>query len=636
MKVGNQFTMVHLKSFCAFVVLYFLTMASDAAGQTVDSLHVEPLELPSISVAHELAWKSGVFGHTFGYAGWLDGIAPMGRNPNRLQVRLGDLRLNDGFTGIPRLDLVPAIWLNKLDLKPNFEVSGSFDSLASPSPYTLVRYESSGGGGQAVRTIHVQNRRIHLGSTPVKLQTAFGYAGESGTGEYDGSALRRSRDVSFKVGLKSDRWSVELFDVASRRRVGAHAGVLPINESNPSSIYQRLGATVQDEDARRKSLRNDLVLTGKTVVKGFLSSISSIWTRETLDFGNDVVRQKGVMDVMAATAHFSLPLNRFSIELTFSTRRENMVSGSIFPDEMPSPRTFTSALVLVEGTIGPTQLAASLGPALADGRSWSELDASAHTSFGNWSGNLTLHRAGRAMTWHELEGFGSVLSPSSGNKTPIEQFISATLSWQIGLFSFSGTGLFEVNQDVLVTRMGSDPEDGSANYLASVEQLDGSTSATSASFELGFRKNTSKGIWATFNPVFRSTSSDDSSDLGKAWRQSMPSSWAAGSLGWKAILFDGDLDLNVYARARVWSEMGGLRLHTPTGILALPFDLTQRVEANWLVDFVAEAGIRGAIVFLSRENAFSGTNLLFGNLIVPDYPLAEQRTRFGVYWPINN
>ncbi len=617
--------------------LCFIFHGLTASGQTVDSVHVSPLQQPSLSTSHEFAWKPGVFGHTFGYAGWTDGIAPMGTDPNRVPVRVGNLRFNDGFTGIPRLDIVPVTWLETLSLSPNLSIEGSFDSLASGTPFTLVRYESSGSGGQAVRTLHVQNRTVKLGSTTAKLQTAFGYAGASGTGEYDGSALRRGREVSARIALNLKNWSVQLFDVASRKRVGAHGGVLPINGASPSSIYQRLGATVQDENARRRSLRNDFTLSGATTVRGYDATIAGIWTKQTLDFGDDSIREKGVLSSIGTEATFSRLfeqvafLQRFQVELQLASHRESVVSGTIYGDELPSARSWGSAELRVNGTAGSAMYAVSAGPGFGDGRSWGVFDASAALEKGAFRAQVAAHRAGRRLTWHERDGFGSVVTSSlqEPNK-PIEQFVSTTISWLPNLFSFFWTGLIERNTDLLVSQLGPDQK------VATVLSLPGTASATVMSMEIGFRDRTSKGIWAKLNPVLRSTSTDQPSDLATAWKESMPSSWASVSLGWKSILFDGDLDLNVYLRARAWSEMGGLRLHTPTGILALPNDPTERVDANWLVDFVAEAGIRDAIIFFSRENFLSGTTLLYGNTIIPDYPLAEQRTRFGVYWPISN
>lgn len=128
---------------------------------------------------------------------------------------------------------------------------------------------------------------------------------------------------------------------------------------------------------------------------------------------------------------------------------------------------------------------------------------------------------------------------------------------------------------------------------------------------------------------------DDGTDT-TLWERSLPERWASGRLGWKALLFQKDLDLDLFIRGRVWESMNGLRLHTPTGLLVLPEDLSAPVDGNWLMDVGAEGDVRGATLFVAYENVFSGTNWQIGNLLVPDYPLPRQRVRFGVYWPIMN
>jgi len=107
-------------------------------------------------------------------------------------------------------------------------------------------------------------------------------------------------------------------------------------------------------------------------------------------------------------------------------------------------------------------------------------------------------------------------------------------------------------------------------------------------------------------------------------------------LGWKALLFQDDLDLDAYLRVRWWDSFTGRTIHTPTGQFVLSGVNQEPVASSWLVDVVAEAGVRGATLFFAYENMFSGTTTLIGNLVIPDYPLPRQRIRFGVFWPIAN
>ena len=231
---------------------------------------------------------------------------------------------------------------------------------------------------------------------------------------------------------------------------------------------------------------------------------------------------------------------------------------------------------------------------------------------------------------HEAIGFGSVMLRSAFDVNPIFQDASLRAGVRFDLFSIEATGFVQSNSDLLINRLGTDAT------LAAVEYLPGSSRSTGVSLNIGFRDLSKRGLWARINAVSRSVRTDDTSNAARAWSASMPDFWASAFFGIRALLFSEDLDLNAYIRARYWGEMGGLRLHTPTGLLALPANLDSQVPADWLVDFVVEAGVREATIFVAYENATSGTTMQIGNLIVPDYPLPRQRTRFGVYWPIAN
>ena len=331
---------------------------------------------------------------------------------------------------------------------------------------------------------------------------------------------------------------------------------------------------------------------------------------------------------MKALAEKSIGTHLLSLRLKMEN--ESLSKGTVFPADLSKKRTIYSAETSIEGSKKALFYMGSAEFGTAQGAAWSSILGNAGVTKGPFSVEMTLNRSSRILSWHELRGFGALLSRSPIDVSPIEQFASITLGWRSTLFSIDWTGMLTLDKELLVTR------EGESSTSASVEHLEGYASSSVSSLVLGFRTQATKGLWAKINPVLRSASTDASSNVALAWKESLPSSWATATLGWKATLFNKDLELNAYSRARYWKGMGGLRLHTPTGLLVLPFDNSERVESNWLVDFVAEAGVREATIFISFENAFSGTTALFGNLIVPDYPLPEQRTRFGVYWPISN
>jgi hypothetical protein len=613
-------------------IIFFVGMilSLPVHAQAIKADSTRPILRPALSPVVELAWGNGTFGQTFGASGWPDGISPLGRDPNRVSVQVDELSLDDLFTARPRFDLIPVAWLTSFSSQPDLGYRGALDSLSFSQPWTLVRYESSGNGSQAVRVLHVQNRLVSLASSTYRLQTAFGYGGEGAHGEYDGSRLKRAREISARIGLYGAKWNIELIEIGQRRSVGAQAGVIPFNGATYSSIYQRLGASVEDENARRRTLRNDLLLRVSTSLNGFRLRVAGVWTKETLDFLNDQAAEKGVMNRVGMKALAEKSIGTHLLSLRLKMENESLSKGTVFPADLSKKRTIYSAETSIEGSKKALFYMGSAEFGTAQGAAWSSILGNAGVTKGPFSVEMTLNRSSRILSWHELRGFGALLSRSPIDVSPIEQFASITLGWRSTLFSIDWTGMLTLDKELLVTR------EGESSTSASVEHLEGYASSSVSSLVLGFRTQATKGLWAKINPVLRSASTDASSNVALAWKESLPSSWATATLGWKATLFNKDLELNAYARARYWKGMGGLRLHTPTGLLVLPFDNSERVESNWLVDFVAEAGVREATIFISFENAFSGTTALFGNLIVPDYPLPEQRTRFGVYWPISN
>lgn len=599
-----------------------------ASSEAAAVLKTSPLLNPSNSIADELGWMNGAFSYKFGTSGWPDGFAPFGLDPNRIALSVGNIPLNDLITGRPRYDLVPLAWLSDLSVDPGLSVTGTLDSLVSAKPLTLIRYESSGNGSQAVRSLHVQNRAWGDGAKRRTLQTAFGYAGEGARGEYDGSRLKRAREVAFRLGYKTTKWEFELFELAQRRSVGAHGGVVPFTGGSYSSIYQRLGASVDDESARRRTLRNDFTLQTTTHFAGLRARLTGLWTVQTLDFSGELVQEKVVLDKKGLQFDVSKPWKSQLASITLKSANTGYIKSLTVFDSDPTSQSKTSILGALSGRIRVFEYKLVAGPETADDQVWAQFNGTVSVRKGPFEGVLVLSHSGREWQWHERIGFGVAVLPVVTSSRPVDQSVAAALSYRSNLISLSWTNQFNVNQNQLLVRQTT----GATS--ASVESLVGSAKSLVSSLVIGFRDQDRSGIWAQVNPVFRSASTPEETDLTRAWRRSLPSFWGSATLGWKATLFGGDLDLNTYVRARYWGDMGGLRLHTPTGLLVLPADNSRTLDSNWLLDFVAEAGIRGATVFLSFENAFSGTTVLFGNLIVPDYPLPQQRTRFGILWPI--
>ena len=114
----------------------------------------------------------------------------------------------------------------------------------------------------------------------------------------------------------------------------------------------------------------------------------------------------------------------------------------------------------------------------------------------------------------------------------------------------------------------------------------------------------------------------------------LPAFFGEARVGARFVLFRNDLDLDVYLRGRGWTAFRSRELHPQTGLLVLPLPGARRFGPSGTLDVVAEAAIRTARLFFAYDNILSGTVLMSGTLLVPDYPLPQQRFHLGVFWPI--
>ena len=154
------------------------------------------------------------------------------------------------------------------------------------------------------------------------------------------------------------------------------------------------------------------------------------------------------------------------------------------------------------------------------------------------------------------------------------------------------------------------------------------------SAEFGFRRKAQRGFYLTASSTQFQFNSALSSSVYESLSQSLPEVLIQGRSGLRYRIFQGDLDFDLYTRGRLWSSFLGRTLHPQTGLLVLR-DITSRpIDSSATIDVVLEAKVRTATFFIGFENLLSGTTVIIGNMLVPDYPLPQRRFRFGVYWPI--
>lgn len=602
-------------------------VAAEMAPDTTATAPRLPLKYTDPSPSTILANQPGVFAWTFGSAGWPDAPSFFGTDPNRVELSWDGQQMDDLLTARPRYDLVPIGLSRGGGWMSDGSAAFTADALETDTPETRIRYTSASDGLQGIHSLHVQNRSFGPDSSRSRLQTVFGYAGAGATGEYDGSKLRRAREVAFRIRWETSRYTLQLDEVAIRRSVGAHTGVEQFG-SDPESIFQRLGATVGDESARRRTIRNDLRFRGSTNLRGFQTRLDLERHSQTHDFSGQSLALRAMMVRWKATLTQSKTVGAFQVGWDAFVQRDDVLEGNVWYS-LPGYRSFQGATLQASWSTSNTSVNLHAGPRIDDTRTW--LNANAEI---RWTKNRLTIR-GSALTKglrpaliDEVGMTGVVSTVPSEVKTNLQQ-LRLGVDWFSRWFSITLDGVLRSEIDPLVHQLN---EDG---YSLSSVILNGSRQSSGVSLVIGLRDRAARGLYAQLNPSFRASSANASSELGALWEDAAPTSWISGRIGARALLFKSDLDLDAFIRVRGWNSMSGRRLHTVTGLLVLPSD-GEIVESDWMVDLVAEGGVRGATLFLALENILSGTNVQIGNVLIPDYPLPQQRLRFGVYWPIKN
>ena len=589
-----------------------------------------PIQAPNTELSILLGRAPGVFSWTFDAAGWPNGLSAWGQDPNHTRVMWNGRSVDDLLTGRPRFDMVPVSLLAVADWQANGQARLQTDSLNVASPLTRVRYESAGDGLQAVRALHVQNRYLRTSdSTGIRLQTVVAYAGAGSQGEYDGSQLRRARGITLRVGLQGASWSAWIQEVASRRAVGAHAGVVPFTGAAYESIYQRLGASVDDPTARRRTIRNDLEVGATAIWMRWEGRIRLARTSQTLDFDGSTLATRGWVTRWQALPSLQTHLGSGVLSIEGHARRDAGYGGSAWAS--PPGSWVQSGLAAAYRAAGDVSIRAGL--VNTTDHAWWHASA---TGSAGWRGlrmSGHIERDARGVTLLERSGFGAGIDGlSGGSGIPLQERVlaHAGLALSAGIWHADLRASHLRERDAIIHQL-------DANHPGLNSRiLEGVRARSLLSLALGWRADGRRGPYARVEGVVSTSKGPNTGIDAALWEESLPQHWASGRLGWKALLFEQDLDLDVYVRGRIWESMNGLRLHTPTGLLVLPEDASAPVDGNWLVDVGAEGDVRGATLFFAYENIFSGTTAQIGNLLVPDYPLPRQRIRFGVYWPIAN
>ncbi len=593
-------------------------------------------------VARLLTKLPGSFLYDLGGNGWPHGWSWEGLNPQRAALLFDGHPYDDPVTGRPRFDLLPPAFLQAPCVGVDHR-GGPVGVYTQPRlydverPLTELRYRRDNSAMQSVGVAHIQQREVTLLGTPSLLQVVGGYYGRAADNEYPNSDLRRERRLLGRVALRGRTWSLTLRNLHSRRRIGAHGGVEPTGGLF-GTVYNRTIANVRLSDARRQTLRNDLALTARAPVLPGLDTpltASINWTAQTTRYDAADSTLHAKTNRLTGYVQQSGTWRAHTLQAEVGATYDGLRATNAWTGSTSRKRLYATVRDSIDGRLATVVLDAGLH-ATGEQRFPSAAVYVAR-SFGPVRLFAEVRQAGQPLSWIETAGFGDAVQPLASVPTGRIALGRLGMSTTLGPFDLRLTGFAHEIQrpvDLYAT--------GEADVLAArVSEAPFRRAGVTAA--LGWRRDARAGLYATAQGTTLQFLQPEQNVLSERAAETLPQVFGQGRLGARFIAFEGDLNADLYVTGRGWTRFRSRQFHPPTGLLAVPpagAPVQDGVPAffgpSGTMDVTLEAGIREATLFFTMENVLSGTPVLPGTLIVPVYPLPEQRFRFGVFWPILN
>jgi hypothetical protein len=637
----------------------------------VDSL---PALLPHTSLERVLARQPGSFLYDLGAVGWPHGWSPRGLGPNRTGLWLNGHPYDSPLTGRARFDLLPVSFLRRpgVGVDPGgaaVGVQASWRDYDPLRPVTELRFWRNSNGLKAIEVGHSQKHRLSLFGSPGVLQATFGYGGRTTGGPYDGSDLRRERRIWGRLRYQREDWAVELSDLSSRHRIGAHSGVVPPEGAPFGAIYvlpscENCSVT---PGARRNTFRNDLTarVRGPLLPDGGPpTELSATWTSNTFDFetGGDTgfgasTGPDTTWTVRLHGGHGRLqqPLRLGRHALTLGLRGSLWGVARTNVPQVDGTQWSVHATARDSLRLADTDLVLDAGWHATANQQYPSAALRLNRSLGPLGLTVAAAATGQRAAWFETEGFADFVrpldsAPAAGPGRVLRGRVG--LDYAIGPFAVGVEGFGHQIRRALDLYAVPPPagQRVAATDTVAARRTDAPVRRLGATMSVGWRRNAERGLYATGQATALTSLNAGASALHTRLARTLPTVYAQGRIGARFVFFV-DLVTDLYVEARGWTGMNSRWFHPPTGRLVVPPATTPVPSRpgfvpgpNGTIDVHAEMKLRGATLFLSMENAHVSfaqpgsverqATLQQGTFTVPVYPLPARQFRFGVHWPI--
>ena len=602
---------------------------------SVQSTGISPPSAIELEIVDQVSHLHGAFLYDLSTPGWPSLWTIRGRPPLGTSITWNGIVFDELFTGRPAFELLPRGLIDTVSVGTGIRTAPTIAfatrGFEKAVPVTELSYRTSNKGMQYVYASHYQQRVRNVFSRPSRVGIRLGYMGQKADGEYPSSQLERVRGVYGVLSVQRGAVGLEISDLANRRRVGAHSGVVPAVPGDPDSIYNRFGALVNDHGAERRTLRNDL--TTRLSYSPDSSSLESVqlttgWTQQSFRYrgGGDTLFVKSQR--LSSQLDFGFDLADVTFGIHSRISEESIIDDGIVAegDRVDLNRL---SIWLSSSYDGTGQVSGLLGVNRVLGTSSLEASASAMYPLGAFQFEANASRAIPDMPLITATGFGDAVIVQGGARSGYLSEFVGHLRYLPSTSSISLSGFANIAENARDWF-------STSNSDSIVFRPVGSTLTTTGMvIALGFRDRASRGFYIDTNTTLLATASTTIGGFVSPLA-ARPSWYGDTRTGFRYLLFSDDLDADIALRARYWPDYAGRTLHTQTGLLAVPLTAGKTISSSAVLDFIFEGGIRGATVLLAYENLLSGTEIVIGNQLVPGYPLAQRRLRFGIYWPILN
>lgn len=606
------------------------TTAADTLTPPPGALTPPPARAATLTTTALLDAAPGLFRHDLGTPGAADGLSPFGLAPHRTALTLEGRPADDLFTGRAALERLAADVLGPLrraadPLGPAFGLATETRAFAAAVPLTELRYRAGPDGLQLVGVTHAQTRR------PAALARRFGeearltvlahVGAHQAEGEYANAGVTGWHLVA-RAELRTPHVRLAVTDRFTRRTHGAWGGVDP---AAPDPFART--APVRLPSGAREEAENELAVSLETRPSGRAAPL-----RATLAWRAAELRYTALGEPTSARAHRyalharqRLPLGAWTPTLALDAWLARRTGGDgLGAEAFPPEAALALADTLEAGAVVRLALRAGGRARPGEVHPLAEAELRAGTDrLAAWTGAAT---GAPRLAPVERAGFAGHARAEPARTERLHRAWAGAEA-RAGILHFRAEGALALQQDPRVLLV-------EADTLARFVSVPGTFRHAGGALALGVRADARRGAYAEAALHAHALLNAAASPEHAREAAATPDLWGHLRLGVRAVaLFDGALDLDVYARVRGWTAFRGRAFHAPTGLFGLAAADAPDVPARAVVDAVLEAGLGGgrARAFVAVENA--GAGLLYpGVYVVPLYPLPRPALRGGLFW----